>query len=102
MRNLCGSWLYRPRKKYLILSFRAKRGISLRFNCKKTKKERFLASLGMTESVDYSATCEAATHKDYLWDSFMLERSHVGGSARQKNTERNSCRIAIHGGMTHV
>ena len=36
-------------EKLNILSFRAKRGISLRFNCKKTKKERFLASLGMTK-----------------------------------------------------
>jgi hypothetical protein len=36
-------------EKLNTLSFRAKRGISLRFKYKKTKKERFLASLGMTK-----------------------------------------------------
>ncbi len=41
-------------EKVLFLSFREKRGISLRFNCKKTKKSRFLASLGMTEMVGFS------------------------------------------------
>jgi hypothetical protein len=53
-----GKRLNRLRKKCFILSFRAKRGISLRFNHKKTKKEGFLASLGMTEMVGFSAACE--------------------------------------------
>jgi len=41
------SGLYRPQKKEIILSFRAKRGISLGVDAS-IKKERFLASLGMT------------------------------------------------------
>jgi hypothetical protein len=47
------------RKNDFILSFRAERGISLRFNRKKTKKERFLAPLGMTEMARFSAACDA-------------------------------------------
>src|ERR1700733_8458305 len=62
--------LHRLRKKGLVVSFRAKRRISLRFKYRKRNKEGFFASLRMTKIRVSSATCSAAgisEHESPTW-----------------------------------